>query len=155
MPPYKHTQVSYPIFCIASAILIGFIYLQATARAETPSVDSGTNFALTAVMLLIVFVLESFITLTVTVDEQAVGICFTWGIVRKKFAVSEIASVKTVRNPWYYGWGIKLRLWPKMWIFSVAGYDAVELTMKNGTAYRIGTNEPEKLEVAIKRVAGV
>jgi len=36
-----------------------------------------------------------------------------------------------------------------MWIFNVSGFDAVELIMKNGKIYRIGTDEPIKLESAI------
>jgi hypothetical protein len=60
--------------------------------------------------------------------------------------LTEIASVKKVRNHWYYGWGIKLWFWPYMWIYNVSGFDAVELTMKNGKIYRIGTNESDVLE---------
>jgi hypothetical protein len=33
-----------------------------------------------------------------------------------------------------------------MWIYNVSGFDAVELTMKNGKIYRIGTNESDVLE---------
>lgn len=58
-----------------------------------------------------------------------------------------------------------------MWIFNVSGFDAVEMRMKNpasassfaeatadkkasagkGKIYRIGTDEPAKLETAIKQ----
>jgi len=38
-----------------------------------------------------------------------------------------------------------------MWIFNVSGFDAVELVMKNGKIYRIGTDMPKELEVAIKK----
>ncbi len=47
---------------------------------------------------------------------------------------------------WYYGWGIRGWLWPKMWIYNVSGFDAVEIKLKNGKMYRIGTDEPKKLE---------
>ncbi len=155
MTLYKHTQTSYPMIFITLAVLALFVYLQFAARAEAPSADSGANFAITALMAFILFVLASFSTLTVAVDEQVVSIRFGWGIFRKKFVLSEVASVKTVRNPWYYGWGIKLRLWPKTWIFSVAGFDAVELAMNNGNLYRIGTDEPDKLEAAIKQACRI
>jgi len=39
-----------------------------------------------------------------------------------------------------------------MWIFNVSGFDAIELTMKNGRIYCIGTDEPEKLEAVIKQI---
>jgi len=36
-----------------------------------------------------------------------------------------------------------------MRIFNISGFDAVEIKMKNGKIYRIGTDEPKKLEQAI------
>ena len=38
-----------------------------------------------------------------------------------------------------------------MWIFNVSGFGAVEIRMKNGKIYRIGTDEPKALESAINR----
>ena len=124
------------------------------ARAETPSVDSGTNLAVTAVMALIVFILASFATLRVSIDEKYLRIkfgCGILGIFRKKFLLGEIASAKAVKNHWYYGWGIRFWCWPKMWIYNVSGFDAVEIIMKNGKIYRIGTDAPLELEAAIKQ----
>ena len=149
MDHYKHTQIGYLILIITLLMLVFFAWLQITARAEPPSVDSGANFAITAIMALILFVLVSFSTLTVAIDGQFLKIRFGWGIFSKKFPLTEIASVRKVKNHWYYGWGIRLWFWPKMWIFNVSGFDAVELTMKNGKIYRIGTDEPEKLERSI------
>ncbi len=153
MERYKHTQIGYLMLVIVLALLVLFSWLQITARAEPPSVDSGTNFAITAIMALILFILASFSVLAVIIDEQFLKIRFGWGILRKKFPLIEIASAKAVKNHWYYGWGIRLWFWPKMWIFNISGFDAVELTMKNGKTYRIGTNEPEKLEMVIRQVA--
>lgn len=152
MPTYKHTQIGYLMISITFAVLVLFGWLQVTARAEAPSYDSGANFVMTATMAFILCILASFSTLSVFIDEPFVKIRFGFGIFRKKFALNEIASVKKVRNHWYYGWGIKRWFFPKMWIFSVSGFDAVELTMKNGKIYRIGTDEPEKLEAALKQV---
>ncbi len=149
MERYKHTQIGYLMIVITLVVLVFFAWLQITARAEPPSVDSGTNFAITAIMALILFVLASFGTLTVAIDDQFLKLYFGWGIFRKKFPLAEIVSVRKVRNHWYYGWGIRLWFWPKMWIFNVSGFDAVELTMKSGKIYRIGTDEPGALEDAL------
>jgi len=152
MERYKHTQIGYLMLVITLAVLVFFAWLQITARAEPPLVDSGTNFAITAIIALILVILASFGSLTVSVDAERVAIKFGWGIFRKKFAANEIASATQVKNHWYYGWGIRLWFWPKMWIYNVSGFDAVEIRMKNGKVYRTGTDEPEKLETAIKRV---
>ena len=149
---YKHTQIGYLMLVVLPAALVLFAWLQITAMAEPPSYYSGTNFAITAIMALILFILASLTTLSVSIDEKYLRIKFGCVIFRKKFAANEIASATQVKNHWYCGWGIRLCFWPHMWIFNVSGFDAVEIRMKNGKIYRIGTDEPEKLETAIKRV---
>ena len=152
MTSYKHTQIGYLMLVVTLAVLALFVWAYITARAEPPSYYSGTNFAITAIMALILFILASFVTLTVTINEDYLRIKFGYGIFRKKFPLNEIASAKSVKNHWYYGWGIRLWLWPHMWIFNVSGFDAVEITMKNGKIYRIGTDVPKELEDAIKQI---
>ena len=146
---YKHTQIGYLMLVVTLAVLALFAWVQIMARAEPPSPDSGTNFAITATMALILFILASFGWLQVIIDKKYLRIKFGYGIYWKKFLLNDVTSAKTVKNHWYYGWGIKGWLWPKMWIFNVSGYDAVEIKLKNGKTYRIGTDEPKKLEQAI------
>ena len=149
MNTYKHTQIGYLMLAVTFLMLVLFTWLQITARAELASADSGTNFAVTAIMTLIVFILASFATLTVSIDENYLRIKFGYGIFRKSFLLNDITSTKVVKNHWYYGWGIRLWLWPSMCIYNISGFDAVEIILKNGKIYRIGTDEPEKLEQAI------
>ncbi|MEK7643982.1 MAG: hypothetical protein AAB390_01620, partial [Patescibacteria group bacterium] len=111
MTTYKHTQISYPMLLVTLIVLALFSWLQITARLEPPSYNSGTNFAMTAIMALILFILASFTALSVSIDENYLRIKFSFGIFRKKFAVSEIASATPVKNHWYYGWGIRIWFW--------------------------------------------
>ncbi|QQS16035.1 MAG: hypothetical protein IPK84_01600 [Candidatus Moraniibacteriota bacterium] len=151
MTLYKHTQIGYLMLVVTMAVSVLFVWAQVTTRMEPPSYDSGANFVVTALMAIILFLLASFSTLTAIVDEQCVSICFGWGIFRKTFATNEIASVTRVKNHWYYGWGTRVWFWLKMWIYNVSGFDAVEITLKDNRVYRIGTDEPDKLEMAIKQ----
>jgi len=146
---YKHTQTGYLILAVTLVVLVLFAWTHITARAEPPSYNSGTNFAMTATMTLILFILASFISLQVIIEGKYLRIKFGYGIYQKKFSLGDIMSAKTVKNHWYYGWGIRGWLWPKMCIYNVSGFDAVEIKLKNGKTYRIGTDEPEKLEQAI------
>ena len=146
---YKHTQISYLMMIITLAVLILFAWAHITAANEPPSVDSGTNFAVTSIMALILLILSSFVSLQVSVDEKQIRIKFGYGLFTKRILLNDILSAKVVKNHWYYGWGIKVWFWPKMWIYSVAGFDAVELKMKNSKIYRIGTDEAQKLEQTI------
>ncbi len=154
MTLYKHTQIGYLMLAVIMAVLVFFAWLQITARAEPPSVDSGANFAITAIMAFIVLILASFAALTVSIDEKYLRIKFGYGIFRKKFSLGEITSVRVVKNHWYYGWGIKVWFWPYMWIYNVSGFDAVEIVLKNGKIFRIGTDVPQELERELKARIG-
>jgi hypothetical protein len=152
MTSYKHTQIGYLIIVVTLAVMVFFAWVNITARAEPPSVNSGTNFLVTSVMALILFVLASFATLTASIDENHLRIKFGYGIFKKEFPLKEIVSAKAVKNHWYYGWGIRGWFWPRyMWIYNVSGFDAVEITMKNGDIRRIGTDKPAELEAAIRQ----
>ncbi|MBI4250128.1 hypothetical protein HY622_00880 [Candidatus Uhrbacteria bacterium] len=151
MIAYRHTQISYLILVVALVVIALFTWTYITARAEPHSYYSGTNFAVTAVMVFIVLIFGSFASLTASIDENNLRIKFGYGIFRKKFSLNEIISAKIVKNHWYYGWGIRVWFWPYMWIYNVSGFDAVEIIMKNGTIYRIGTDQPEKLKTAIQQ----
>jgi len=146
---YKHTQIGYLMIVVTIAVLVLFAWAYITTAREPVSVDSGTNFATTATMVIVLFILASFSSLHVSIDETYLKIKFGYGIYQKKFPLTDILSAKTVKNRWWYGWGIRRCLWPKMWIYNVSGFDAVEIQLKNGKIYRIGTDEPKKLEQAI------
>jgi hypothetical protein len=151
MTTYKHTQIGYLMLAVTLAVLALFAWLYGTASAEPASIDSGPNVAITALMALIVFALASFTTLTTSIDQHYLRIRFGYGIFTKRFPLDQIASVQSVKNRWYYGWGVKIWFWPYMWIYNVSGFDAVEILMRNGERYRIGTDVPGELEAAIKQ----
>ncbi len=154
MTSYKHTQVGYLMIVVTLLVLGLFVWINMMARAEPASVDSGSNLLITSIMVLILLILTSFSSLTVAIDEKYLRIKFGWSflsIFRKKFLLNEIASATAVKHNWYNGWGIRMWFWPRMWIYNVSGFDVVELTMKNGKIYRIGTDEPRELEEALRK----
>jgi len=116
---------------------------------QTISAEDGSIYFATLIMASVLLILASFTTLQVAIDEKYLKIKFGYGIFKKEFLLDKIVSVKRVKNHWYYGWGIRLWLWPRMLIFNISGFDAVEIKMEDGKIYRIGTDEPEKLEQAI------
>lgn len=85
--------------------------------------------------------------LTVEVRDDHVRVAFGAGWPAKSIDFDEIASVASVRNRWWYGLGIR---WiPGGWLWNVWGLDAVELRLTSGRKFRIGTDEPEALLVAL------
>ncbi|MBM3329616.1 MAG: hypothetical protein FJY67_09140 [Calditrichaeota bacterium] len=92
-------------------------------------------------------------SLEVVIDEKSVTVSFGPGWIRRTIPRLEIGSVQAVRNQWWWGWGI--RAIPGGWMYNVSGLDAVELRMKRGGVFRIGTDEPMRLEEALREVVGV
>ncbi len=140
---YKHTQTGHLMIITLLAVILLFGTILTQSPPELPIIS---------IMFVVILILLSFTSLNVMIDEEYLRIKFGYGIFKKRFMLKEITSVRTVTNRWFYGWGIRLWFWPKMWIFNVSGFDAVEIKMKDGKRYRIGTDEAEKLEDAIMQV---
>ena len=139
MNQYRHTQIGYLLIILYGGVVAFIGYLNVLTGFNNP-------FALAALIVLLV-VLKFFSRLTVTVDDQVIKIQFGLGVFPKIFQLKDIESYAVVKNPWYYGWGI--RYTPRGWLFNVSGFSAIELQMNNGKRYRIGTDEPHRLASAI------
>lgn len=100
--------------------------------------------AITVFLLLLMWV---FGTLTVTVDGEELRHWFGPGFWKKSYLLHDIESAKQVRNSWIFGWGI--RLTPHGWLYNVSGLDAVEVHLRSGRRFRIGTDDPQGLLASI------
>ena len=132
------------IFTLLVVLTIFWLILDGILVKEESLTDPPPQ-VMALVMFFVLFIIASFSSLTVTIHESFLNIKFGYGIFRKKFVLKDIASTKIVKNKWYFGWGIRFWFWPRMTIFNVSGFDAVELKMKDGKIFRIGTDEPEDL----------
>jgi len=90
-----------------------------------------------------------FSSLTVVIREDELEARFGPGPIRKRFKLSEIESCQVIRNPWYYGWGI--RLTPYGMLFRVSGFYAVQIKLRTGMKFQIGTDVPQELEEALRQ----
>jgi hypothetical protein len=61
--------------------------------------------------------------------------------------------VTRVRNPWYYGWGI--RFISNGMVYNVSGFDAVEIALADGRRVRLGTDEPDAVIAALAQRHGI
>lgn len=114
---------------------------------------------------LILFTVLSFISLTllvcllifykisITIDNSCLSFSLGIGFINKTFRITDIKSCKAVRNPAYYGIGI--RLLPDGWLYNVSGLYAIELTLKNKKSkIRIGTNNPYEIAEIVSKLVG-
>jgi hypothetical protein len=94
-----------------------------------------------------------FYKLTITADNETLRWSFGVGIIRKKVPVAEIAACEPIRIRWWYGWGIHLTTYG--WLYNVAGWDAVAITLQIGRKFALGTDDPQGLTDAIRHCAGI
>jgi hypothetical protein len=102
-----------------------------------------------AVMLLLIATGLVAARLTVVVDARVVTASFGWGWPRRSIERSEIESMVQVRNSWWHGWGI--RKVSRGWMYNNAGRDAIELRLRSGRVFRVGTDQPVELVAAVTR----
>ena len=103
-------------------------------------------------LVVLLFALLGFHALTVEITRAEIKLSFGVGFIRKRFPIGRIVDAQVVRNRWYYGWGI--RWTPHGWLFNVSGLDAVQIGLDDGHSYRIGTDEPLRLQAAILHTIG-
>ena len=138
---YQHTQTGYQMLAV-SLVLASLISLRA---------GSSLVFGLMGLIMLVAGSL--FGTLTTSIDDTAVTCRFgPLGWIHERFALTDIATARAVRNSPVHGWGMRYIRHGRLW--NVFGLDAVELQLRNGSRFRIGTDEPAALVNAL-RDAGV
>jgi hypothetical protein len=119
---------------------LGIFYI--TSGDEKP-VEALITFAA------ICLILTLFSKLTVVVDGRFVTAFFGWDLIRRRIRLEDIEGCSRVRNSFWQGYGIKFVKGGLM--FNVAGLDAVELKLKKGGVFRVGTDEPDKLILTIEQ----
>jgi len=137
---YEHTQVGYFIIVAIVAAMVAIGIILAT---------TGVNLIAIAVLVVLAVALVLFPSLTVVIREEELLVQFGPGVIRKRFKLNEIESCQAVKNPWYYGWGI--RLTPHGMLLRVSGLHAVQIKLITGKEYLIGTDVPQELEEAIRQ----
>ncbi len=139
-PHYKHTQPGY--------VMLGAVGGTALFMASTLLKKAGpTSLLLLPPAFLLGVVGAIFSSLTVEITDEELRASFGPGLTIKRVKLGDIESVQTVRNPWYYGWGI--RITPRGMLYNVSGLDAVEVRLRSGQTFRLGTDEPERLRLAL------
>jgi hypothetical protein len=103
------------------------------------------------VSILLLITIAGFYKLTIMIDTEVLRWSFGIGVISKKVPIAEIAACEPIRIRWWYGWGIHLT--PYGWLYNVAGWNAVAITLRNGRKFALGTDDPQGLTEAIRRLA--
>lgn len=133
------------LLLITIAIIAAYLFL------GKHDVDRIIDLSLGSIVLILVTVAVSllFYQLKVEVYNDRIALKFGIGFIKKTIPMSRIKEVRSVRNHWLMGWGI--RFYGKGWMWNIRGLKAVELVFrdKKGT-FRIGSQEPDILKSRIQ-----
>jgi hypothetical protein len=139
---YEHSQTGWFVIpVLAFFTVVAFI----VASDEQVQVVAVVTIIVIMVAVLVLGVALSRLDVTVT-DDQVVA-AFGFGKPRRAFDLADIKEVRAVRNSWWNGWGV--RRIRNGWMYNVWGLDAVQLELRSGTSFRIGTDDPDGLEAAL------
>lgn len=141
---YRHIQIG---FVTLGAFGLGVLLVIGILLAQAPAAP------LLVVLIILIVTAIQFAWLTIDIQDGVLIARFGPGLIRKRVSLTMISTCIVVRNPWWYGWGI--RWTPHGWLYNVSGLAAVELTLTDGRRLRIGTDEPERLCQAIAQASTI
>lgn len=141
--PYKEFQFAWWILLLVPVwLLVAFSFFFGNTIYKVDHVE----FYLLSGFFLLLFLL--FFGMKTCVYDAEIKLIFGIGLLRKTILLTDVKSVETVRNKWYYGWGI--RIIPHGWLYNVAGLRSVEIQRKTQQSIvRIGSRHPEVLRSVI------
>jgi hypothetical protein len=141
---YEQTQFGPPLLRLAVlAILV-------VAGAGSAAAGSAAGVTIVvAAAIIIGTTITVFSRFTVKVTDDRLVTHFGWGWPRRTLDWTDATAVRAVRNRWWYGFGI--RWFPGGTLWNVWGLDAIEFDLVSGRAFRVGTDDPERLFDAVAR----
>ncbi len=151
---FRYTQVGILtiIMILLAAAFTAFVFDSGLKSTEG---QDAAILKVTGILVAGVFVLAlaSFYSFTIQIADGKLKFWFGFGVGGKSFPVEGIRSVETVKNPWYYLWGIKSI--PGVWLYSIApGGRAIELIFKDNRKIHLGTNRPEEIKRRLDKAIG-
>ena len=131
---YEHTQGSrLLLMSVVFYLPLAAVILIAIAVGE-----DGGNLVATVLMAVVAItaVLVVFSTLSVEVTPAVVQMSWRFGWPRKAIERADIISHEVVRNPWWYGWGIRLTRHGWMWNIMGTGRHCADVGVRHVIHHR-------------------
>jgi len=140
---YQHTQRGTATVAACGAGIVALVVWSVFLPAPI-------GIVLTAIAVLIACAI-CFSSLTIQVTDQQLSWRFGLGLFRKALPLATIQGAEILRIPLLYGWGIHRT--PQGWLYNVSGRQALVIRLQNDTAVLLGTDEPERLQAALRRTS--
>lgn len=128
---YDNTQMGWLILNLMGLIVFFITIAYVNRWGNQPIPTWGFIF----MVVLFVLIASLFYKLRIRIDEEAIHIVYGIGLIHIRIKPQRVDRVRVVRNPWYYGMGI--RLTPRGMLYSIQGMDAVEIEYFKGISKRV------------------
>ena len=135
---YRHRQIGYIPIALGVILVLA---IGPVAWRRSPTIGAVALLVIAIGPLL-------FSSLTVTIRDGILASHFGFGFWPKRFALADITSVAIAASNWAEGWGI--RGTPTDMLYNVSGTGAVEVRLRSGARFRLGSDEPDRLLGALR-----
>ncbi|HRG79351.1 MAG TPA: hypothetical protein PL167_07055 [Cyclobacteriaceae bacterium] len=146
MKDYTEFQFGWIIFVIMIPLQIMIFYFYLNDIGDRPLETNGFLI----INLIIILIYSLFYGMTTRITDDSIRLSFGIGLIRKTIQLNQIMTIETVKNPWYFGWGV--RFIPNGMLYNITGTAAIELKFKHtNKVFRIGSKDPLKLKQEIEK----
>jgi hypothetical protein len=142
---YEHRQVGWVTIIVLFAIAV----LICVAAAITEPSERTLSYSMVPILLVVAALFSS---LTVRVTERHLMWYFGMPGIGRRVALSDITSIRAIKTTILEGWGIHLT-WHG-WVWNVAGFNAVQIVLRSGMRFAVGTPEPQAVIDAVQSARG-
>jgi hypothetical protein len=139
MTRYEHTQRGTVLLV---TLLVTVFFLIALDRLVPAA--RGVPLVLVGIFGMCGFLFSS---LTIQVTDRALRWQFGLGFIRKEVPLAEIEKAEVTETTFLQGWGIHYTA--RGWLYNVSGFQAILVRLKSGKTFLVGTDEPDRLRVAL------
>lgn len=149
---YNKSQTGWLILVIMVPIIV-FLFITYLNQWGNNPIPLIPYLSISGILVLVVLL---FYKLTIRIDGRKIEAIYGIGLIKFTIRIDVLNSVKTLRTPWWYGWGI--RFTPKGRLYNIHGSKAVRLEYRRegkSKSIMLGTPEPEKLKDIIEKHFGV
>jgi hypothetical protein len=148
---YSHTQIGYDdlIASAAGGVVLIVAALAVRAQGNTRNLPRSTvrgAFGIAIISLLAFGI--TFSRMTVTVRDHALSWSFAFGLMRHRVPLSDVVAASLDRSTVNEGWGIHDT--GSGTLYDVSGGWSVHVKLRDGSAVRLGTDQPDSLLQAIR-----
>jgi len=150
------------LWLLLVAIVLYFIYgiFQQLYLHKPFGDEPASDLELVSIFALMLFVMLLFFYLRLDTKVDSTGVSYRFFPFQLNYKLKKWEEMEKVYvrkyNPIleYGGWGLRIGLFGKGGAFNVSGNMGLQLELKNGKRFLLGTQKPEEMEKAVKEFSG-